>query len=312
MIDILMATFNGEKYIEEQINSILKQTYSDWHLYIQDDASTDKTCEIIEKIVSANPEKITFIKKTVGSGSAKENFLSMLKYVKSDYFMFSDQDDFWLNNKIENTHSAMIAAEYKYGKNCPIAVHTDLYVTDEKLNIKTNSWLKKSMFFKRNKTLLNSMLDSPLAGCTTELNKAVLSVVLTDNLDEIYVHDWWISLCVLNFGHIVTLYNPTILYRQHSNNSVGVRNEPVAVSALKTVFLSKQHKHRKDIVKSKINTLKNFYYIYYESIDADTKIAMKKLFESESKIKLKKIYTVIKYHIGAPSLVSLLYYFAFC
>ena len=116
MIDILMATYNGEKYLAEQIESIINQSYTNWHLYIQDDCSTDRTLTVAFSYQKKFPEKITVIKNTKNSGSAKDNFFSMLSLSTSEYIMFSDQDDIWLPDKIKITHNRMLRLEKKYGK----------------------------------------------------------------------------------------------------------------------------------------------------------------------------------------------------
>ena len=101
MIDILMATYNGEKYIEEQIISILKQSVCDWNLIIQDDCSNDKTVDIIKKYAERYPDKIKYYLRKHQSGSAYKNFFSMIKYSNAEYVMFADQDDVWKEDKIE-------------------------------------------------------------------------------------------------------------------------------------------------------------------------------------------------------------------
>lgn len=112
-IAILMATYNGEKYLGEQIESILAQTYKDWHLYIHDDGSKDNTVTILKEFVAKHSQQITLLEYS-SQGGACRNFLSMLERVDAPYYMFSDQDDVWLNEKIE--------IEYKKIKElgCPI------------------------------------------------------------------------------------------------------------------------------------------------------------------------------------------------
>ena len=135
MIDILMATYNGGKYISEQINSILNQTYKEWTLYIRDDGSKDNTVDIIDDYCKKYPGKIIRIKDDKLGLGAKLNFSELMKYSKSNYCMFADQDDVWLNTKIEDTMNKMIEAENIHGKETPILVHTDLKVVDGNLNI---------------------------------------------------------------------------------------------------------------------------------------------------------------------------------
>jgi len=97
-VDIVMATYNGHKYLQEQITSIILQSHKNWRLLISDDASSDKTIEIIKKNIALD-SRISLV-NCVHQGGVVENFNKALKYISSDYVMFCDQDDFWLEDKI--------------------------------------------------------------------------------------------------------------------------------------------------------------------------------------------------------------------
>ena len=101
-IAVLMATYNGETYLEAQIESLLKQTYRDFIVYAHDDGSKDKTMQVLEKYVEQYPDKFRLL-RYAALKSAKKNFFSLLKKVEADYYMFCDQDDIWLPEKIENS-----------------------------------------------------------------------------------------------------------------------------------------------------------------------------------------------------------------
>ena len=126
-IAILMATYNGEKYLGEQIDSLLAQTYKDWHLYIHDDGSTDNTNAILQEY--AQKHSNIHVLEYESQRGAMRNFLSLLQRVEADYYMFCDQDDVWLKEKVELSFEEMKRQEAAcQGK--PIIVYTDLYVTD--------------------------------------------------------------------------------------------------------------------------------------------------------------------------------------
>ena len=122
-VAILMATYNGEKYLSEQIESIINQTFTDWVLYIHDDGSTDGTLEIIKKYVKIYPKKIILIQGE-RTGGAKFNFFSLMDKVTAEYIMFSDQDDWWLPDKINKTLEKCIKIENGQ-KDTPVVVFTD-------------------------------------------------------------------------------------------------------------------------------------------------------------------------------------------
>lgn len=137
-VAICMATYNGEKYIAEQIDSIVKQTYTDWLLFIRDDGSKDNTIEILKKIINEKTDKIVLIEDPdLKGGSSKKNFAAILRWVnehyKFQYFMFSDQDDYWLPEKVET--AILEVKKIESQKQCPVLVHSDLKVVDADLNV---------------------------------------------------------------------------------------------------------------------------------------------------------------------------------
>ena len=99
-IEILMATYNGEKYIREQIDSIISQTYSNWTLLIRDDVSKDDTVKIIKEYEKKD-KRIKLLEDNKGNLGFVKNFEELLKNSSEDFIMFSDQDDYWLEDKIE-------------------------------------------------------------------------------------------------------------------------------------------------------------------------------------------------------------------
>ncbi len=127
-VAILMSTYNGEKYLEEQVKSIISQDYTDWHLYIRDDGSTDSTVNLIKKIARDN-EKITFLNENKPKNlGVTGSFMDLLANTKAQYYMFSDQDDYWMEDKISATLRKMQASEIDH---MPICVHSNLTVVDK-------------------------------------------------------------------------------------------------------------------------------------------------------------------------------------
>lgn len=131
MITIIMAAYNGQEYINEQLESIKNQTYRDWRLVVRDDGSSDKTVDILKKFAKEVEQEVIIKVNEEPSGSAKRNFARLLQDVQnSSYVMFTDQDDIWKKDKIEVTYNAMLDAEKKYGSKTPILVHGDVEVID--------------------------------------------------------------------------------------------------------------------------------------------------------------------------------------
>ena len=222
-VAICLAAYNGEKYIAEQINSIINQTDQNWILFIRDDHSTDQTERIITEYSIQFADKIVLINDaSLTGGSSKENFSSILRYVKThyhfNYYMFCDQDDFWLQDKIEKSLSRIKYIEEKYGG--AVLVHTDLKVVDAKLNVKGESFFRYRAINPKVKDLNHLVVQNNVTGCTMLWNKELNDLIQLDH-KAIAMHDWWIALVACCFGTIECLNEPTILYRQHGANVVG-------------------------------------------------------------------------------------------
>lgn len=220
MIDILMATHNGEAYLRQQIDSILSQSNQEWQLLIRDDGSQDNTVDIIEEYVVRYPEKIRLIRDDGRRLGTSLNFGRLLDYSHAKYVMFSDQDDIWLPKKIELTMKVMQAAEEQYG-NSPILVHTDLKVVDSNLSLIADSLWRYQKFSPEFSNDLNSlMVQNVVTGCAMMMNKKARDVSIPLP-EEAIMHDWWIAIRVAMEGKIVYVSVPSVLYRQHSKNKVG-------------------------------------------------------------------------------------------
>ena len=222
MIDVLLATYNGDRYLEEQIDSILAQTNHDWRLLIRDDGSQDGTVSIIQRYVSSHPEKIRRIVDEEGNLGYAQNFMELMTHSTSEYVMFCDQDDVWLPNKIELSLDVMKHAEKSY-PNKPVLVCTDLTVVDDKLNLISQSFYYCAKYSSATiKDVCTAMVEPCVMGCTMMINKQAKEVSMPMSKEAI-AHDWWIPIRVALHGKIVYCSVPTILYRQHAHNCAGMR-----------------------------------------------------------------------------------------
>lgn len=306
MVDILLASYNGEKYIADQIESILHQTYKDWILYIKDDCSTDNTAKIILEYEKKYKDKIKVILSNKPSGSAKNNFFSMLQYSKNEYIMTCDQDDVWLPNKIELTYKKMLDSEKKY-LNLPILVHSDLKVVDKNLNIIYNSLFKQQNLDSKRDKLNNLLIQNIVTGCTVMVNRNLLNHIQKVPKHAI-MHDWWMALIASSIGIIVTIESPTILYRQHGNNGVGAKN----VKSLNYVL---------SMIKNKYIIRKSLDETYAQSGELLTLISdmneknrniIKQYSSLYKSSKLKKLKIFISYNIWKKGLLKVIGQILFC
>lgn len=220
-VAILMSTYNGERYLQEQINSIIDQSYSDWHLYIRDDGSTDRTAEIIDRYTKQDP-RITFCnQKHIENLGVTKSFMQLLSMTDASLYMFSDQDDVWKKDKVRLSVKAM---SKNTDADQPACVFTELQVVDKnlaplKLMNNDDVWFDFPHF----------LFGNCVTGCTMMINqqlKAKLKLNLT-KIDNIYLHDWWIALITSALGKLIYVKEPTILYRQHDNNVEGSKNNNI-------------------------------------------------------------------------------------
>lgn len=223
-VDILMATYNGDKYLAEQIKSIQNQTYANWKLLISDDCSNDNTIKIIKDFMKRD-NRILLVSNGVRFGSAKSNFTFLLTKSHAPYTMFCDQDDFWLPNKIRLSLDKIIQLENKKEDQIPILVFSDMQVVDKNLNEIAGSFEIYSAI-KPNRIKFNQILAQSVgAGCTMICNKKLVQLALkTPQNTYMIMHDWWLSLIASSFGEIGHIDVATSLYRQHEVNSVGAES----------------------------------------------------------------------------------------
>ncbi len=222
-IDILLAVYNNEPYLFEQLDSLMAQTYPHFHIIARDDCSTDRSLEILKEFSDRYPNKMTVIKGTENLG-AKGNFAALLKQSEGGYVMFCDADDVWLPFKIEETLALMQKNEAIYGKETPLLIHTDLIVTDKELKTLSHSFVHSSKLNPLLANQINRLLtQNCVTGCTVLANRALINLASPIPAEAI-MHDWWIALVASVFGHIDFLRKGTLYYRQHGKNDTGAKN----------------------------------------------------------------------------------------
>ena len=221
-IAILLATYNGEEYLREQLDSLYHQTFKDWTIYVHDDGSADQTCNILKEYAEKYDNFI--ILDYPSQHSAKDNFLSLLQKVEADYYLFCDQDDKWCTDKIEKQIIQLKETESN-NPNKPVLVFTDLFVVDRELNLINESmWRFGGIHPEHLTTFDEGGAFEFVTGCTMMFNRQAKDAVVFP-ADKAVMHDAWISLCVLRSGGIVkAIYEPLVYYRQHGNNTLGVNN----------------------------------------------------------------------------------------
>ncbi len=302
-IAILMATYNGEKYLREQMNSLLSQSYQNWVCYIHDDGSTDSTVDVIREYCDTYNGKF-ILADYPKQGGAKKNFLSLLNFHNSKYdeyyIMFSDQDDVWLPNKVEVTHQRMVELEDKT-QDKPCLVFTDLRVVDKSLGTISESFMQYSKHNPDKLTVRNMFVGNPAPGCTMMINRKLenFAVKYTD-ARRIEMHDWWCMAIAATFGEIAYLNEPTIMYRQHGDNTLGaIERTSLAhyVGVLKEVFSGRRFGETKGRIEAKRLLAKEMAESFQGVDGSEDFIFVNELAQIEEKNKLKRICFYKKNHL---------------
>ncbi len=215
-VQILLATYNGERFLHEQLRSLLNQTHNEIDILASDDNSKDASRNILKE------HGIRFLSSDTPLGCIG-NFSKLLQSRNAPYLAFSDQDDVWLPEKIENCMKAMKNAEQKFSDKTPILIHTDLRVVDGSLNQIASSFWNYTGLDPLNKSELSHLLVSNnITGCTVLMNEALANLI-EGVPNEAIMHDWWAALAAAAFGKIIALEKPSILYRQHGKNTLGAK-----------------------------------------------------------------------------------------
>lgn len=280
-IDILLPTFNGEKFIYEQVFSILNQTYKNFNLIIRDDGSDDNTVNIIHDI-SKKDNRIIVIKDKLGNVGLVKSIEILLLHSNANLIMFADQDDIWFNNKIDLFYNKCI--ELNEG---PFLIYSDCYLFNEKIidyKLHLNKRIHKPGL---NRCLFNFFVQ----GASSMIDKKLKELILPFPKST-YVHDRYIHLIAEITGKIAYISEPTMYYRQHSNNLIGASK--FQLKSFKQLFSKKRFFVNldkiliMDLFENRFND--NFYLKIYEQIVNDKYNRLKKLYILlKNKIILRKI-----------------------
>lgn len=291
MIEILMATYNGEKYVREQIYSILAQTYTDWILKVCDDCSQDRTLEILQEFELMYPGKIIVYVSEKNSGDAKNNFLKLISGSSAAYVMTCDQDDVWKPNKIEVTMRHMLKVESELVSNMPVLVHTDLEVVDINKKTLSNSFFKMQKLNKKTSRLTQLLVQNNVTGCTMMINSQLASLIKEVPKYAI-MHDWWCALIASAMGRVSFIDESTILYRQHGKNQVGAKNVQTARYILSKAFDVESIKKNLYITYIQAS---EFLKVYESLLTEEQKIVIRIYMSFSESNKIYKIYNTLIY-----------------
>lgn len=298
LVTILLATYNGEKYLGQQLESIIEQTHQNWRIFISDDGSADGTIDLIKDYQKKYPKKIRLFDSGHRFGSACGNFFFLLQQAvdsDSEYIMFCDQDDVWIRDKIALTLDEMKKTEEKTQPKQPVLVFTDLEVVDAQMRTIASSFMQYSKL-RGDRIHLNYLLtQNVVTGCTVMINLHLGKLSLNFiTKQDILMHDWWMALVAAAFGRIVYIDSKTVKYRQHSKNAVGAKNVNNLNYLLKKVFIN--NNIRNSMGRSMLQA-KQFYGSYQNQLNTQDCFIVKAFGELGRYKKLYRIAFIIKYKL---------------
>lgn len=206
LVAICMSTFNGEQYLEEQLQSLFNQTYSNIKIYVRDDGSTDETKQILEKY----KDKITIIENTQNLGVTQSFFYLLNSINNAEYYAFCDQDDIWLPNKIERAVEKLEKSE----KEIPTMYFSDYDYYDENMN-----YINRSAVNKNGPSFQNALVECISLGMNMVINHSLRDILVKNKMEKAMYHDWIIYLISTGIGNVFYDREVTVKYRRHSKNA---------------------------------------------------------------------------------------------
>lgn len=219
-IEILLATFNGARFLEQQLDSLFSQSHQDFSVAVRDDLSADGTAEILARHAEKYPNRFSYAVNQERLGAAG-NFAALLCESTAPYVMCCDQDDVWLPEKISLTIETLRAAERTNGRETPVLAYSDAVLVDESLHVTDNSFWRKASFKPEGAKLRNLLVQNLVTGCTMACNRALLKQALPIPVQEVVMHDYWLALVAAAFGVMAPIQQQTVFYRQHDRNTIG-------------------------------------------------------------------------------------------
>ena len=220
-IAVLLATYNGEKYLDEQMRSLFGQTYRNFVVIARDDHSSDRTPAILARWAEENRDQMIVVSDERGNLGSRDNFSLLMERCDSPYFAFCGQDDIWMPRKLEVSIKTIQQMESRFGRGMPLMVHSDVKVVDDSLQeISQSFFAYRSIDVTLDTRLDHLLFNCCVLGCSLMANRVLLELANPIPEDSPF-EDWWVALVAASCGAIQTILEPTLLYRQHGNNQCG-------------------------------------------------------------------------------------------
>jgi len=214
-VAVLLASYNGEIFLESLLESVFSQTLSPI-IFARDDGSKDSTLQILAN----RKDKLVLLCDCIGNVGILENFNILAGEARTPYIAFADQDDIWAPDKLAVQMELMIRMEMQYGSDMPILIHSDLAVCDSHLRLVDSSLWRFQRLNPHVQSFSRLLVQNNVTGCTMLINKALKDLAFPVPQSAV-MHDWWLALVASAVGRIGFVSRPLVRYRQHSTNQLG-------------------------------------------------------------------------------------------
>ena len=252
-VQILLATYNGERFLREQLDSIINQEYKSWDLLIHDDGSIDNTISILNEYQNNYSKKIKLLIDQKIFSSASKNFFHLLEQRSRDanLYCLCDQDDIWHKKKLK-----LIIEKYNsIENNMNILIHSDLSLIDAEGKLLERSHNQCINYQKNQITKNTTLYYNPIPGCAMAINSTLVDKISYSKY--MVMHDWWILLSAMQENtHVIYIKFPLVKYRQHSGNVLGYKKNNILKLVIRLFF--KIPRYIKNVKKA-YNQSKQFY-----------------------------------------------------
>lgn len=215
MVAVLLPVFQGELYLATQIESILKQSFAHFRLYIRDDGSTDSSLHIAKSYARFDP-RVEVIDSNLERLGVTQGIKKLLSHVQDEVVFFADQDDYWEPHKME-----VMLAKLPQGHACdrPAVVFSNLVVANQNLGKIHESYWELAGIHPDCLTFRHIIRRNCVTGCAAAINKP--GVDLAREMPDNVLHDWWLATLAAHRGQLLPIHEPLVWYRQHERNAIG-------------------------------------------------------------------------------------------
>lgn len=304
---VILCTYNGEKYLEKQIKSIMEQDREDFCLLYSDDGSTDSTKAILQSLQEKYGRRMRAFPRPMHSGSPAKHFLSILSALAKgeletdnlEYIFLADQDDEWFPDKLSKTISAIGEEERKFGESLPILYHTDCALVNTEGKLLAKSYRRYQKLPGASYRFSRLLLQNHVTGASVGINKALLQYC-KEIPEQVKMHDHWLALLANCFGEIQYLPYATYAYRQHGENVLGAKKASILQECGDRLADSGE-KDKEEIIHTSYRALfaqgRELKRLFGENFPEEKKKVLEAFLSLEGKSRLGKITTMALFGI---------------